>query len=257
MLSLERKNFILSELQTNKKVIVSELGKELGVSEETIRRDLEKICKDGSAVKIYGGAIINDSTNIELPFNVRKKRNVEEKQKIAAIIDSLIDENENIILDPSTSAVFVAKVLKNTKKNLTVLTNSIETMIELSNTTHWNVISPGGSLKEGFLALSGPNTIAAFGMYNADKLVFSCKGIDIEKGVTDGSDMFSQTKQAMIKSAKTKILAVDHSKFDRISFSKITELTALDIVVTDRKPEAKWLSCFRQNGIECIYPTNE
>ncbi len=158
MLAVERRNLILEKLQEDKKVIVSELSQEFQVSEETIRRDLDKLDKDGLAVKSYGGAVLNENTSLDMPFNIRKKNNPAGKQKIAKIVETLIEDGDHIILDPSTTAVFIAKALK-AKERLTVITNSIEVILELSDVSDWNIISSGGSLKEGYLALVGPRAI--------------------------------------------------------------------------------------------------
>ena len=85
MLALERRNLILEKLQTEKRVVVSELSQLYEVSEETIRRDLDKLEKEGLATKSYGGAVINEDVGIDLPFNVRKNQNVQGKQKMAEI----------------------------------------------------------------------------------------------------------------------------------------------------------------------------
>ena len=83
MLALERRNLILEKLQTEKRVVVSELSQLYDVSEETIRRDLDKLEKEGFATKSYGGAVINENVSIDLPFNIRKNQNVAGKQKMA------------------------------------------------------------------------------------------------------------------------------------------------------------------------------
>ena len=82
MLALERRNLILEKLQVEKRVVVSELSQLYDVSEETIRRDLDKLEKEGLAIKSYGGAVINEDVSIDLPFNVRKNQNVTGKQKM-------------------------------------------------------------------------------------------------------------------------------------------------------------------------------
>ena len=188
MLAVERRNLILEKLQEDKKVIVSELSQEFQVSEETIRRDLDKLDKDGLAVKSYGGAVLNENTSLDMPFNIRKKNNPAGKQKIAKIVETLIEDGDHIILDPSTTAVFIAKALKQ-KERLTVITNSIEVILELSDVADWNIISSGGSLKEGYLALVGPRAIEGLGAFNVEKVVLSCKGLDMEKGITDGNEL--------------------------------------------------------------------
>jgi len=253
MLALERRNLILEKLQEDKKVVVSELSKQFNVSEETIRRDLDKLDKDGVCVKSYGGAVINESTNIDMPFNIRKKRNVEGKKKIAELVAGLINDGDHIILDASTTAVFIAKAIKH-KQNLTVITNSIEIMIELSDVSDWTIISSGGSMKEGYLALLGPKAIEGLSSYNVEKAFISCKGIDLDKGITDGNEQFSQVKQTMLKSSKTCVLAVDSSKFSTVAFSQICTLDQLNMVVTDKKPSEAWLGYFDKVGVKCIYP---
>lgn len=255
MLALERRNLILEKLQDEKHVVVSELSAQFGVSEETIRRDLEKLEKEGIATKSYGGAVLNESTTIDMPFNVRKKANVSGKQKIAELVAARIHNGDHIILDASSTAVFIAKAIKD-KANLTVITNSIEIIIELSDVSDWNIICSGGSLREGYLALVGPKTVEGFSSFNADKAILSCKGIDIIKGVTDGNEMFSQAKQVMMQSAKETILAIDSSKFDKIAFARLCSANAMNVVITDRKPDERWLSFFEQNHVECVYPEN-
>ena len=82
MLTTERRQLIIDNLQKEKKVVVSELSAFFQVSEETIRRDLDKLVKDGIAIKGYGGAVLNEDTKADMPFNVRKKRNLHGKRKI-------------------------------------------------------------------------------------------------------------------------------------------------------------------------------
>ena len=96
MLAIERRNAILEKLQAERRVVVSELSQIYKVSEETIRRDLEKLENDGFAIKSYGGAVINENANVDLPFNIRKKRNVISKQKIAEVISSRIKDGTSI-----------------------------------------------------------------------------------------------------------------------------------------------------------------
>ena len=98
MLAVERRNLILEKLQEEKKVVVSELSREFRVSEETIRRDLEKLDKDGYAVKSYGGAVLNETTSLDMPFHVRKKNNSGGKQKIAKLVAGLIEDGDHIRL---------------------------------------------------------------------------------------------------------------------------------------------------------------
>ena len=246
---------ILEKLQTDRRVVVSELSQLYDVSEETIRRDLEKLVNDGYAIKSYGGAVINENVNIELPFNIRKNRNIVGKQHIAELVVGLVKDGDSIMLDASTTAVYIAKALQEKgRKNLTVITNSIEIIIELFDVQDWTVLSTGGASREGSFALVGPQTDRMLGSYHVDKAIISCKGIDVTAGFTDSDDLHANNKRTMLKAAKEKILAIDSSKFDRIAFTEIGTLDDLTTVITNEKPEDKWLQVFKDSGIQCIYP---
>ena len=230
MLAIERRNEILEKLQNDRRVVVSELSQIYEVSEETIRRDLDKLVQDGFAIKSYGGAVINENVNIELPFNIRKNRNIVGKQHIAELVS------------------------EQGKKNLTVLTNSVEIIIELFGAQDWKVFSTGGESREGSFALVGYQTDRMLRSYHVDKAIISAKGIDMNAGLTDSDDLHANNKRTMLTRAKDKILAVDSSKFDQVAFAEIGSLDQITTIVTDAKPETRWLQHFDKIGVKCIYP---
>lgn len=252
MLAIERRNEILARLQEERKVVVSDLSQLYNVTEETIRRDLEKLENEGLAKKTYGGAVLNESFNIDLPYTVRKKANVSGKQLIAEKVAAMVEDGDHILLDASSTALFVAKRIKD-KKNITVITNSLEILLELSDRTGWKILSTGGRLKEGGLALVGYQAERMISTFHVDYAIFSCKGMDIEHGLTDANESDAQIKKMISKAAKKKILAVDHSKFDKISFTQVCDLTEIDMVVTDVEPSEAWKQAFAAAGIELVY----
>ncbi|MCD8022103.1 MAG: DeoR/GlpR family DNA-binding transcription regulator [Lachnospiraceae bacterium] len=254
MLALERRNEILEKLQIEKRVVVSELSQHYNVSEETIRRDLDKLEKAGYATKSYGGAVINDNMSIDLPFNIRKNQNVLGKQNISEIVASLVEDGEHIILDASSTAVFVAKTLKEKKNRLTVVTNSVEVLLALSDMADWELISTGGVLDEHYLTFLGSDAERALRMHYADKVIFSCKALSLEQGFMESRDSLSGMKRAMLECGKTKILVADSSKFDTSAFSIVSTLRDVDIIVTDEEPSEEWKAYFRREGITCLYP---
>ena len=136
MLAAERRNEILAQLKEQGKVIVADLSKRYDVTEETIRRDLEKFERDGFAERTYGGAVLKENEKEDLPFLVRKRTNVEAKKRIAMTISEMIEDGDRIMLDASTTALFIAKQIRH-KKNITVITNSIEILLELTDVKGW------------------------------------------------------------------------------------------------------------------------
>lgn len=253
MLAAERKRLILEKLQEDKKVIVSELSLLFDVSEETIRRDLDKLDKEGLCVKSYGGAVLNETSGVEMPFMVRKKKNPVGKKRIAELVAGLVEDGEHIFIDPSTTGVAIAEALK-AKKRLTVITNSIEVLAELNDQSGWDIISTGGTLRENYLALVGGRAIDSILSFNADKAIISCKGFDMNKGITDGNELFSEVKRSMLDSSNVHILAVDASKFNNVAFSQICDIASVDVVVTDERPSKEWMEFFKERDIEVYFP---
>ena len=253
MLALERRNQILEKLQKDKRVVVSDLSKFYSVSEETIRRDLEKLEKQGHATKSYGGAVYREDISIDLPFNIRKNQNVAGKQRMAQIAASLINDGDHIFLDASSTDVFVAKAIKE-KERLTVVTNSMEVLLELSDVSGWNIISTGGVMAEGYLAFMGSMTEEAFRSFHVEKSVFSCKAINRDWGLMESQEVFAYLKKAMIRASSESFLLVDSTKFDQTAFVQAGDLRQISRIITDVRPSDLWLEYFREHGVECLYP---
>ena len=252
MLAIERRNAFLSKLYLDGKVIVSELSSEFDVTEETIRRYLEKLDKEGLAQKTYGGAVLVQNFSTDLPHRVRKKANVEAKQKIAEKVSSLFNDGDCILVDSSSTALLVLNYIKNLKI-ITLITNSVEALIELSDKDDWNVFSTGGKLKRGSLSLVGPQAEKTIRAFHVDYAVCSSKGLDMNRGITDSNEKDSEMKQAIFESAETKVLLVDSSKFDKISLIKVGDVTNVDIIATDTEPSANWIEYLKSKHIELMY----
>ena len=232
MLAIERKREILSRLASDGKVIVAELAREFGVTEETVRRDLEKLDGEGLAYKIYGGAVSRTSSTLDLPYSVRVTENVEEKEIISDLVAQFIKDGDRLMLDSSSTNIYLVKKLKS-KKNLTVITNSVKILLELSDKPDFTVLCTGGSLKEGSLSLIGSSAEKMISSYHVDFAICSCKGIDSTLGVTDSNEKDGQIKQAMFASAERRILALDAEKFDKKSFVRVCGFRDIDVLVTD------------------------
>ena len=251
MLAIERRNAILSKLYLDGKVIVSELSAEFDVTEETIRRDLEKLDKDGLAKKTYGGAVSVQNFSTDLPHSVRKRANVEAKQIIAEKVSRLITDGDCIVIDSSSTALYLLGYIKNLK-NITLITNSVEALIELSDKDDWNIFSTGGKLKRGSHSLVGPSAEKMIRGFHVDYAICSSKGIDIKRGITDSNEKDSEIKQAIFDSAETKILVVDSSKFDKVSLIKVGDVKEVDIIVTDTDPSPNWVEYLKSINVELL-----
>ncbi len=252
MLAIERRREILTRLDAEGKVIVSELAREFDVTEETIRRDLEKLEKEGLASKTYGGAVAKNIMAHDLPYKVRMSVNVEKKEQIAEKAVALVRDGERIMIDSSSTAIYIIRKLKS-KKNLTVITNSVEILLELADKPDWTVLSTGGILKESALSLNGSSAEKMIGEYHVDTAICSCKGVDSAIGITDSNENDSRIKQAMFASAERRILAADTGKFGVKSFVKVCAVSDINVLITDSCPGDFWETECSEKGVSLIY----
>ena len=252
MLAIERRSNILELLQEQKSVMVTDLSLRFKVTEETIRRDLEKLEKEGLLKRTYGGAVVKDVTQSDLPFKVREVKNMEGKLRIGAKVAELIEDGDSLMLDSSSTALYVAKSIKN-KKRLTVITNCYNIVLELSGAKDFRIICTGGTLNANAMSFVGHSAENFVQGYNADKAIVSCNGMDISKGITDSNEMEAEVKKSMAESSKKTFLAVDSTKFNKVSFIKLMEYDKVDCIITDKQLPQEWEKMLKNRGIEIIY----
>lgn len=251
MLAIERRSMILNQLKNDKVVLVSDMSSKFSVSEETIRRDMEKLEQEGYATRTYGGAIYNEDSR-ELPYEVRKRTNVAAKEKIAAEVAKMIKDGDYVMLDESTTSMYVARALK-PRRNITLITNSIEIVLELAGDVQgWNIHCTGGLLKPYALAFTGHRAESVISAYHVNFAILSCEGLDIDAGYTDSREDNAMMKRAMINSAKKVILVADSGKFGKTSFISVGKLSELDTLVTEKHPGEQWQATLEENGVNLI-----
>lgn len=146
MFATERRDRIIDLLQERKRITVKELSSEMGVSEATLRADLNKMELDGLLTRTHGGAVLNDEKENETSFNVRQKKNKVEKAKIASKAFQHIEEKQCILLDASSTALELAQLIKDTPIRLTIVTTGLQTALELKENPDITVILVGGLL---------------------------------------------------------------------------------------------------------------
>lgn len=252
MRAFERREAIINKLHRYRKVHVAALASEFGVSEETIRRDLDKLDKEGIAKKSHGGAVLNVHTNEDPAYSLRHSVNLEEKQTIAENVLDLINDNDSLMTDTSSTAFETLRRILEVKKDLTVITNSLVILSEFQHSGH-KLISTGGVLGAQTNSFVGPTASYTIQRYNVDVALFSCKALSMTGGISDSNEAESELKILMQAQASKVVLLVDHSKFDRIAFIKLFSIDKIDYIVTDRKPTDEWLEFFHRHQVTLIY----
>lgn len=252
MLGIERRRETMNILQKQKSVWVSDLSKRFGVTEETIRRDLEKLEREGLIKRTYGGAVLNENIGIDLPFNVREITNIGAKQKIASKVAGLIEDGDTLMLDSSSTVLQLAKHIRQ-KSNITVITNSVSMLLELSNGENIRVISTGGDLRRSSLSFVGSLAERAIENYYVDKAIISCKAIHMANGILESNELEAHIKKLMVERAQKAYLLLDSTKFGKMSFVNITGFENIDGIFTEAKLSEEWEQFCRDNDIELIY----
>lgn len=247
MLAEERRQKILALLNSKGSIQVADLSKRLKVTEETIRRDLEVLKNRNLLKRIHGGAIAIQNQQ-EIPFNIRKQKNIEEKQIIAEKAVKLIKPGDTIFLDISSTVMFLAKKLAELS-DITIITNSTKVVLEFANNKNITVISTGGILRANSYSLVGPLANKALSNYFADKFFSSCNGVSVKYGATESNELEKEVKINMLKRAKQHILLVDHSKFNKVGLSQFASLDDIDIIVSDNSVNKPIKDEFEAKGI--------
>jgi len=250
MLAIERRSQILSMMEETKSVHVSDIARTFSVTEETIRRDLEKLEKEGLVIKTYGGAVLAEGLSANAPYKVRFETNKTQKQEIARKILDLVNPKDSIMLDASSTCVNIAKRLARVKQ-LTIITNSVEILVECAANENMRVLSTGGDLSGSSLSLVGQSACTALKRFTADKAIISCKGIDFNKGLTETGVAEAEVKMAMAENAKEVILAIDSSKFGRLAFAASVDIGRVAKAVSDSFPN-EWRRHFGEIGVVCV-----
>lgn len=252
MSSKERLMVIRQSVQNMKKVSVAELSKQCSVTEETIRRDLDKLEADGVVTRIHGGAIWNADVQKEgIHFYKRMSRQLKEKQNIARKTAELLEGKNTIIADSSTTVMEALKLMQD-NPDVTIVTNSTEVFREFQQSAV-NVISVGGEFNKKTLSLQGQLAKSNMAKYHVSVALISCKSLDIEKGVQDSNESEAEIKKIMLEQADEVALLADHSKFDQTAFVCLIDLKSVNYIITDREPSETWIHYCQENGIELIY----
>jgi DeoR family fructose operon transcriptional repressor len=239
----ERQSAILQYLTEKGFAAVAALAHEFRVSEMTIRRDLAELESQRALQRTYGGATVYDPAFFEVSLQAKTTQFVEEKRRIGKAAADLVQNGDIIILDAGSTTMLVAKFLKT--KRITVITNALNIAADLSDCPNIELYIAGGQLRQGVLAIVGPETAAFFEHIRADKLFLGVEGIDIKGGLMVPELNEAHTKRAMANSAKEIMVVADHSKIGRSTLGTIVPLSKVTMLITGREAESHLLDELR------------
>jgi DeoR family transcriptional regulator of aga operon len=217
----------------------SNLYKTFNVTQETIRKDLEFLEKKKMLRRIYGGAILtSDKDSLanrgDLPFDSRKIENYEEKDAIGKMAASMVEPQDTIVLDASTTTLQMVKYLPE-DQNITVITNAFSVLCELTKKKGIHIICLGGSYRSRSTSFLGSVAVRNLETYNINKAFISCEGVSIERGTMESIEQETEVKKQMIEKADNSVLLVDSGKFSKIAPLSSFAISVFSTVITDNR----------------------
>ncbi len=244
----ERQNEILRLVTAEGRVSVVQLSRRFGVSEVTIRSDLQTLAAQSLVVRTHGGAVPAPKSVSVLPLTARLQLQAREKQRIGRAAAELVLDGDAIFLDTSSTTLTIAKNLKQ-RRYLTIITNSIAVAQEMLDAPGVTVVMPGGRLRRDTASIVGTDGLEMLRKFNIQKGFFGAHGISLESGLSDVSEDEADVKRPLVTMCRQVIAVFDATKWNKIGLATFAELDQIDIIITDDAPE-EMLGQLRPFGIE-------
>ena len=249
-----RRQAILDAIKEHKIVRVTELSKQFGVSQVSIRRDLVKLGGYGLLRRVHGGAVVAIEQQDHF-YDEKQRLRLAEKQRIGKAAVALIKPGERIILDSGTTVLEIARELTHNParwERLTVITASYPVLRDLSALRNLHLIVLGGMYLPDYQTLVGPHTLDALHDLHTDTLFLGADGLSFASGVTTANVFEAEASRAMIRAAARVVVVADSSKIDNVGFATIMPLTAAHTLITDTDAPQAFVSQLREQGVQVI-----
>ncbi|WP_445490896.1 DeoR/GlpR family DNA-binding transcription regulator [Niallia sp. 03133] len=244
----ERLLLILQYLTDHNRITVEDICTYYDVSRDTARRDLVKLEEQQKIIRTRGGAILPSNHKRVHNYHHRLQYVSEEKKKIGKLAATLIQDNDHIILDTSTTVQAMGEYID---LECTVITNSIHVAEILSDKTNPNIHLLGGILHKEHRYLYGHSVLEKLDYFTVDKVFIGIVGIS-ENGLTIVDEEDGAVKRKMMQRAKQVIVLADHSKIGITEFFQFAKLEEIDLVITDEEPNQAFIQLLTENNVELL-----
>lgn len=247
----ERRQEILAHVNETGRAAVADLSQAFGVSEVTIRADLQALAEGGLVLRTHGGAIPMNASLQYLSLGLRRQQQVTEKAHIGAAAAALIADGDAIFLDSSSTALAVAQSLKN-RRYLTVITNGLAIAQELLDATGVTVVVIGGTLRRDTASLIGPAGLEMVRRFNVQRGFFGAHGITLAEGLTDVSPDEADIKRPLVAMCREVVAVLDATKWGRAGVASFADIGQLHTIITDTHAPADLVAAVRAAGVQVV-----
>ncbi|MEO8392239.1 MAG: DeoR/GlpR family DNA-binding transcription regulator [Chloroflexota bacterium] len=249
-----RSERIFLELLRSGELNVDTLAVLFNVTSATIRRDLADMEQRGLLRRTHGGAVpvepmLYEPFRHDVKFQDQEQIHSEEKRRIGLAAAQLVENDETIAISAGTTATQVARSLRN-RSNITIITNTVNIPMELSNQAGLTVQVTGGVLRGSWFSLVGIKAAESLNDVYVDWAFIGVDGIDSERGFTSHYPEESVVNRAMVTHARRKVVLAHHEKFGRVCTALICAVNEIDLIITDTGATDEVIAPFVKHGIE-------
>ncbi len=244
----ERRQAIVKLVTGCGRASVAEMAAEFGVSEVTIRADLQALAENDLIVRTHGGAVPAGRGLRELSLAYRREQQELEKDRIGAAAAKMVSHGDAIILDSSSTALAIARHLKR-HRDLTILTNSVATAYELLDADGMTVVMPGGTVRRDMASLVGGYGLDQF-QFNFKLGFFGAHGLSMAEGLTDVSVGEAEVKRPLVAMCREVVAVIDATKWGRAGLASFARMEDIHCVVTDKNAPRALVKQVRASGVE-------
>ncbi|BCM16929.1 DeoR/GlpR family DNA-binding transcription regulator [Mesorhizobium sp. J8] len=253
MIHSKRHAEILRLLSEEGTISIASLAERLGVSLETVRRDVKPLADDGSVLKMHGAVGLASMVG-EAPFERRMRENAEAKRLIARMVAATIRDGEAIMLDTGTTTSFLARELLGHRR-LTVVTNSSDIARTLATVNGNKVYMAGGELRSDSGAAFGISAIEFVSRFSVDHAVISIGAVDAAAGLTDYELEEAEFARMVLSRGQRSVVVTDHTKFGRQGLVRVCGFDGFSELATDRPPPPDIVAALSHGGARLTIAT--
>ncbi len=257
LLANERYSRILSLLKQNGAVTTGELVELLGVSLETVRRDLLHLERQGQLKRVHGGAVSPGSMRPYVSLPERLEANPDKKTQLCRTAALLIEEGDVICIDCGSTAVFLAQAIRDRISRLTVITHSLDVFDILRQKEGFQIILLGGTYDDREKAFWGHLTLDTLEHLHAQKAFLCPSAVSLERGIWDYHPQLLQLQKKIITSADRAVILADSEKFESTAMLKLWDTDPGFLYVSDPALPQHLRQLYREQGIHIITSAQE
>jgi Transcriptional regulators of sugar metabolism len=244
----ERQREIIELVRQRGFVAIEALSQHFNVTTQTIRRDINALCRQQLLRRYHGGAGLPSSVE-NVAYQARQIMCLEEKRRIAAAVAAQIPDKASLFITLGTTTEEIAKALRN-HRGLRVITNNLHVATMMCDYPDCEVTVAGGVVRARDHGITGEGTVAFFQQFRADFALIGISGIDFDGTLLEFDQREVHVLQAVIANARKVWLAADHTKFGRNALARVAHLAEIDALFTDREPPPQLLAALTEAGTE-------